>query len=90
MAVKWHLQVKESTEEGKSKVEGEEDVADKPAVLSHSEAFVCFSKCVRWLDWHRQIVTAQYLPSCFVDYSKKAANKRASTFKQQRITNFFS
>ena len=76
-------------EEGKSEVEseeeGEEDVADKPAVPPHSEAFVYFPKCEVQTNCDRP-VSAQLLRQL----QPKAANKPASTFKQQRITNLFS
>ena len=77
-----------SRPEHESEEEGEEDVADEPAIPSHSEAFACFSTCVQWLEAQTDCdpVSAQLLRRL----QQKAANKHASTFKQQRITNFFS
>ena len=66
----------------------DEEMADEPAVRSHSEAFTCFSKCVRWLKAQTDIDPASNL--LLRRQQQKAANKRSASLQQLRINSFFS
>ena len=63
------------------------DIADEPAVPSHSQAFTSLSTSLRWLEAHPDCdpVALQLLHRL----QQNAASKRAKRLTQRRITSFF-
>ena len=66
----------------------DEEMADEPAVPSHSEAFTCFSKCVRWLEAQTDVDPAS--TKLLRRLQQKVANKHSASLQQLRINSFFS